>query len=136
MALNHWVGMGRLTARPEQRSTTSGKTVISFSIAVDRNSKNGEKQVDFIQCVAWEKTAEHICRWFDKGSMICVEGGLQTRSWVAQDGSKRSTTEIIVDRAHFTGERSNAATGQNSGDAGYSAPRFEEVNNDDDLPFD
>ena len=64
MALNHWVGMGRLTARPEQRSTASGKTVISFSIAVDRNSKNGE--TDFISCVAWEKTAEHICRYFDK----------------------------------------------------------------------
>lgn len=135
MALNHWVGMGRLTARPEQRSTTSGKTVISFSVAVDRNSK--EKQVDFIPCVAWEKTAEHICRFFDKGRMICVEGTLQTRSWTAQDGSKRSTMEVLVDRAHFTGEKANAATGQNSGDTGYSeqsAPSFEELR-DDDLPF-
>ena len=139
MALNRWVGMGRLTAQPEQKQTTTGKAVVSFTVAIDRNSKgqNGEKQTDFLNCVAWEKTAEMICRYFGKGSMICVEGSVQTRSWTAQDGSKRYTTEIVVERVHFTGEKSSAPTEQNLGNpyAAPTAPQFEEVRDDDDLPF-
>lgn len=146
MALNNFVGMGRITAQPELKQTTTGKNVVSFSIAIDRNykSQNGEKVTDFLNCVAYEKTAEMVTRYFGKGSMICVEGSVQTRSWQAQDGTKRNTTEIIVERVHFTGEKANAPAEQISAPAAQvsaptfaapSVPKFETVQNDADLPF-
>lgn len=149
MALNNFVGMGRITAQPEQKQTTTGKSVVAFSIAIDRNYKtqDGQKVTDFLNCVAYEKTAEMITRYFNKGSMICVEGSVQTRSWQSQDGTKRHTTEIIVDRVHFTGEKATDTAGQNSAPtaqpaapavpafAAPSVPKFETAQKDDDLPF-
>ncbi len=138
MALNRFIGMGRITAHPELKTTTTGKSVITFTIAIDRNVKaqNGEKETDFLNCVAWNKTAEFVSRYFGKGSMICVEGSVQTRSYSAQDGSKRYVTEIVADSVHFTGEKSNAPTTENSAPqyAQNTPPQFEEIK-DDDLPF-
>ena len=98
--------MGRLTADPELRQTPQGTAVTSFTIAVDRRIKteNGQ-QADFITCVAWRKTAEFICRYFQKGRMIAVEGQLQSRSWDTQDGKRQYATEVIVDNVSFTGEK-------------------------------
>lgn len=135
MALNRFIGMGRIVAQPELKQTTTGKSVVTFTVAIDRNSngQSGEKQTDFLNCTAWEKTAEFISRYFSKGNMICVEGSIQTRSWTAQDGSKRYVTEVVTDRVHFTGERTNAPTEQYQGNA--TAPRFEKVADDDGIPF-
>ena len=104
--MNRVILMGRLTADPELRQTPQGTAVTSFTIAVDRRIKteNGQ-QADFITCVAWRKTAEFICRYFQKGRMIAIEGQLQSRSWDAQDGKRQYATEVIVDNVSFTGEK-------------------------------
>ena len=104
--MNRVILMGRLTADPELRQTPQGTSVTSFTIAVDRRIKteNGQ-QADFITCVAWRKTAEFICRYFQKGRMIAVEGQLQSRSWDTQDGKRQYATEVIVDNVSFTGEK-------------------------------
>lgn len=133
MALNRFIGMGRITATPELKATPSGTNVVTFSIAVDRNYKgqNGEKQTDFLNVVAWKQTAEHIVKWFGKGSMICVEGSVQTRSFTTQSGEKRYVTEIVADSVHFTGEKSNTPVGENNGTTGG----YEVLPDDGDLPF-
>lgn len=104
--MNRVILMGRLTADPELRQTPQGTAVTSFTIAVDRRIKteNGQ-QADFITCVAWRKTAEFICRYFQKGRMIAIEGQLQSRSWDTQDGKRQYATEVIVDNVSFTGEK-------------------------------
>lgn len=139
MGLNKVIEMGRITADLELKATPSGKSVVSFTIAVDDGKDaQGNKITDFLDCVAWEKTAEMVCNYFGKGRMICIEGKLKNRSWTTQEGQKRTKTEIFVERVHFTGEKTNEATGQNSGNVGYSAPsapKFEEIKNDYDLPF-
>ena len=134
--LNEWIGMGRLTADPELKQTTNGTKVCQFMVAIERSTdkQSGQKITDFIEIVAWSQTAEFVTRYFKKGSMICVVGSVQTRSWTAQDGSKRYKTEIVADRVYFTGEKANTATGQNAGATGYT-PNWEQVSNDDDLPF-
>ena len=148
--LNKVVLAGRLTADPELRQTTSGVSVTSFSIAINRrfsrNSEQGE-QTDFINLVAWRQTAEFITKYFKKGSAICVTGSIQTRSWQDQQGQKRYATDVVVDEAMFVDSRneSNSAQGAYVPDAynatpAYSsnagaAPNFEELNTDDDLPF-
>lgn len=105
--LNRIVLMGRLTANPELKSTTTGKSVTSFSIAVERNyNKSGEeRKVDFFNVVCWNYTAEFVCRYFAKGNMIALEGKLQSRTYQANDGSTRYVTEIVADTVSFTGER-------------------------------
>lgn len=97
--LNRIVLMGRLTANPELKSTTTGKSVTSFSIAVERNyNKSGEeRKVDFFNVVCWNYTAEFVCRYFAKGNMIALEGKLQSRTYQANDGSTRYVTEIVAD---------------------------------------
>ena len=104
--MNRVILMGRLTADPELRQTPQGTAVTSFTIAVDRRIKteNGQ-QADFITCVAWRKTAEFICRYFQKGRMIAIEGQIQSRSWDGQDGKRQYATEVIVDNVSFTGEK-------------------------------
>ena len=104
--MNRVILMGRLTADPELRQTPQGTAVTRFTIAVDRRIKteNGQ-QADFITCVAWRKTAEFICRYFQKGRMIAIEGQLQSRSWDTQDGKRQYATEVIVDNVSFTGEK-------------------------------
>ena len=106
--MNRVILMGRLTADPELRQTPQGTAVTRFTIAVDRRfRKEGGQQADFITCVAWRQTAEFICRFFQKGRMIAVEGQLQSRSWDSQDGKRQYATEVIIDNAFFTGEKAH-----------------------------
>ena len=146
--LNRAILMGRLTADPELRQTPNGVSVLSFSIACDRNynSQGGEKICDFINCVAWRQTAEFISKYFHKGSMIAIEGSIQTRNYEDKQGNKRTAVEVVIDRAYFA--ESKASSGQQRSDfpppafdeppkgASFSIGEFEEVDADDgDLPF-
>lgn len=137
MALNKWVGMGRLTADPELRATPSGTSVATFIMAVERNFKgqDGQRQTDFINCIAWRQQAEFVKRYFSKGNMICVVGGLQTRSYTAQDGTKRFVTEVCAEEIQFTGEKSNTSQNANTGETVASAIDYEEIGSEEDLPF-
>ena len=119
MALNKAILMGRITHDLEIKTTPSGSSVLSFTIAVDRFSKSEEKQTDFINCVAWNKTAEFIGRYFGKGRMIAVTGNLRTRSYDDKNGTKHYVTEVFVETADFTGE---PKTAQNANSGGYNAP--------------
>lgn len=105
--LNHCAFMGRMTRDPELRQTPAGTSVCSFSLAVERDfsSNDGQRGVDFIDCVAWRGTGEFVSRHFSKGAMICVSGRLQIRDWTDKDGNKRRSAEINVDNAYFTGEK-------------------------------
>jgi single-strand DNA-binding protein len=122
--LNHIVVMGRLTRDPEIRYTQSQLPVTSFTVAVDRDfggRDGGEKQTDFIDCVAWRNTAEFVSKYFTKGSMAVVSGRLQIRDWTDREGNKRRSAEIVADNVYF-GE-SKRAREENSGfrpaDGGY-----------------
>lgn len=102
--LNHVVIMGRLTRDPELRRTGSGLAVASFCVAVDRdwpNKETGERETDFINCVAWRQTGEFVSKWFSKGSMIVVSGRLQMRKWTDDNGNNRTTYEIVADNVYF-----------------------------------
>ena len=102
--LNHIVVMGRLTRDPELRYTQSQTPVASFTLAVDRdfaNRDNGERQTDFIDCVAWRQTAEFVSKYFQKGSMAVVAGRLQIRDWTDREGGKRRSAEVVVENVYF-----------------------------------
>lgn len=102
--LNHIVIMGRMVRDPELRRTQSGISVCSFTLACDRDFKSkdgGEKETDFIDCVAWRSTAEFVSKYFTKGRMMAVEGRLQLRDWVDKEKNKRRSAEIQVDGAYF-----------------------------------
>ena len=102
--LNHIVIMGRLTRDPELRTTQSGVSVTSFTVAVDRDfggRDGGERQTDFIDCVAWRSTGEFVSRYFHKGSMIVVSGRLQSRKWQDREGNNRVSWEINADNVYF-----------------------------------
>lgn len=101
--LNHITVMGRLVRDPELRRTGSGIAVASFTVAVDRDfsGNSGEKETDFIDCVAWRQTGEFVSKYFSKGRMIVVSGRLQIRSWDDKDGNKRRTAEIVADNCYF-----------------------------------
>ena len=144
--LNHITIMGRLTRDPELRRTGSGTAVASFTVAVDRdiaNKESGERETDFIDCVAWRQTGEFVSRNFTKGKMIVVSGRLQIRSWTDKDGNKRRTAEVVADNCYF-GEAKTADTASHGGfqATGYasapSAPASDFAMLDDDdaqLPF-
>lgn len=130
--LNSVVLMGRLTAAPELKTTPNGVSVTSFRVAVDRNFvRNGEeRQADFIDVVAWRHTAEFICRYFRKGSMIALQGSIQTRNYEDRNGSKRTAVEIVADNVSFCGEKTG------NGDQQNAAPQTPYVDTDNDqLPF-
>ena len=163
--LNHIVIMGRLTRDPELRRTGSGVAAASFTVAVDRDfggRDGGEKETDFIDCVAWRHTGEFVSKYFTKGSMIVVSGRLQIRGWTDKDGNKRRTAEVVADNCYFGeskrgGDQGNSYGGGNtyggnsysnygapSGNnyGGYSAPAgnpasdFAMLDDDDaQLPF-
>ena len=129
--LNHIVIMGRLTRDPELRRTGSGIAVASFSLAVDRdfgNRESGERETDFIDCVAWRQTGEFVSKYFAKGRMAVVSGRLQIRSWTDKDGNKRRTAEVVADNVYFgdskrDGDNSNSSYGGNAyGGNSYAAP--------------
>ncbi len=151
--LNKVVLCGRLTADPELKQTPGGIAVVSFSLAVNRRyqQKNADgttaqQQADFINVVAWRQTAEFISRYFRKGSALCVTGSIQTRSWQDSQGQKRYATEVVADEAMFVDSKGEGGTvaGQFGSDtynapsyssSPASAPKFEELKTDDDLPF-
>ena len=151
--LNVVVLQGRMTRDPELRHTQAGKSVTSFSVAVERDFKsNGEKETDFIDVVAWGQTAEFVCNYLGKGRMIGVTGRLQVREWQDRDGNRRRSAEVQADRVYFLdSKRDNGyeapsdygmpAYGPQSAGGGYSAPTgepsgFAELDEPDgDLPF-
>lgn len=105
--LNFSFLMGRITAAPELKYSNGGTPLCKFSLAVERNyaGENGQRETDFIDCVAWRTTAEFISKYFDKGSLILLVGSIRQNRWTAEDGSNRSKVEFVVNDAHFTGER-------------------------------
>lgn len=145
--LNNVVLMGRLTAAPELRTTPNGTSVTAFSIAVERNYKpqGGERETDFINCVAWRGTADFISTYFNKGDMIAVTGAIQVRNYTDKNGNKRTAFEVIINEASFcggknTGNNSNAAPAANSnnlleGAADYALANFTTLDDEDGLPF-
>ena len=115
--------MGRLVADPQLRQTTTGKNVASFRIACDRGRRdpNGQNQADFLDVVAWDRTAEFVCRYFQKGSLIAVDGRLQTRSYQDKNGNNRQAVEIVANNVNFTGPKSQNP-GPGMGAPAMSAP--------------
>ena len=133
--LNKIILQGRLTAEPDLRQTTSGVFVCSFTVAVDRDfkDKNGEKQTDFIYVVAWRNTAEFISKWFHKGSLILVDGSLQSRKYEDKSGQKRTTFDVVANAVYFGGDKRD-----NVSQFPQEAPKSVDVEPDldsDDLPF-
>ncbi len=155
---------GRLTSEPELRQTNNGIPVSSFTVAVNRrfvsktaDAQQGNSTADFINVIAWRSSAEFVSRYFHKGSSICVVGSLQTRTWTDQQGNKRYATEVVADEINFVDSKGEgggsysdssysrfSSDGQGTasfpvdgtdGPAVQSAPQFEEISNDDDLPF-
>ena len=130
--LNHITIMGRLTRDPELRRTGSGIAVASFSVAVDRDfggRDGGEKETDFIDCVAWRQTGEFVSKYFTKGRMIVVSGRLQIRSWTDKDGNKRRTAEVVADNCYFgdskrDNEGGNAYGGNTYGGSSYGSNNY------------
>lgn len=118
--MNKVILMGRLTRDVEMRQTPNGVSVARFSIAVDRrfSGKDGQRQADFINCVAWRQTGEFIARYFQKGSMIAVVGSIQSRSWDGQDGKRQYATEVVVDEAYFTGSKAETGSGARTNTGG------------------
>lgn len=143
--------MGRLVADPELRTTGNGTNVCSFRIACDRNFvQNGqERQADFIDVVAWRQSAEFICKYFQKGSLIAVEGSLQSRQYQDKNGNKRTAVEVVARQINFAGGKKPG--GQPVDDGGEAPPKdyrepapaysqgsaddFAVISDDDDLPF-
>lgn len=111
--LNCAIIMGRLTADPELRTTQTGVSVTSFSVAVDRSFVRAgeERQTDFINVVAWRQTAEFVTRYFHKGSMIAVQGSIQTRNYEDKNGNKRTAVEVIANNVSFCGSKAESGTG-------------------------
>lgn len=125
--LNTITIMGRLTRDPELRYTQSNTPVASFTLAVDRDF--GEKQTDFIDCVAWRGTGEFVDKYFSKGSMAIVSGRLQIRSWTDDNGNKRRSAEVVAEHVYFGESKRREAS------ADISAADFEDLDDDDELPL-
>ena len=149
MAFNKIILQGNLTADPEVKETPTGVSVCRFGVAVQRRfkSESGAAETDFIDCVAWRSTADFVGKYFRKGMPILVCGSLQNRKWEDKQGNKRISAEVVADEVTFTAPRdaspapANAPT--NPGAASYmpdaykpaAAPQFEELAEDDTLPF-
>ena len=111
--LNHIIIMGRLTRDPELRRTGSGTAVASFTLAVERDlkPKEGERETDFIDFVAWRQTGEFVSKYFSKGRMAVVSGKLQIRSWTDNEGNKRRAAEVVADNVYFADSKKEDANG-------------------------
>lgn len=154
--------LGRLTADPELRTTQSGLSVCRFTVAVDRNfiDDNGNRQADFINCVAWRQTAEFVSRYFSKGKMIGIAGSIQTRNYEDRNGNKRTAVEVSVNNVCFAGDKDKGQQSSYQPNAGYAQPQqaaqrqsatkaygqpsnyqqgsfddFQDITPDEDLPF-
>lgn len=145
---NSVILMGRLVADPELRTTPNGISVTTFRIAVDRGyvKAGEEKQTDFIDIVAWRQSAEFVCRYFKKGSLIIVQGSLQSRQYEDKNGNKRTAYEVVADRVSFGGPKSDNPTGPRPEDdiirkeepvsfSNATGDDFQETLPDEDLPF-
>ena len=145
--VNCAVIMGRLVADPELRTTGSGISVTSFTVAVDRrfNRQGEERQADFIDVIAWRQTAEFICKYFRKGSMIAIQGYIQTRMYEDKNGNKRKAVELVADNVSFCGSKNDSGSSypRNDGFApAQPAPSYSTADEgdfkeipEDDLPF-
>ncbi len=148
---NKAIVIGRLTKNPELKQTPAGVSVCSFSIACNRNyaDKNGERQTDFLNIVAWRGQAEFVCRYFTKGSLIGVEGSIQSRNYTDKDGNSRNAVEIVGSNFFFVESKSSSSNSENRpspytvpGEApaapAYSSGSvedFAEIEGEEDLPF-
>lgn len=141
---------GRLSADPELKTTATGVYVTTITVAVNRRfgNKKEEQQADFINVTVWRQQAELVSKYFHKGSSICIVGSLQTRSWTDHNGVKRYATDVVADEVNFVdskGESSSAKAASYTPAAGTyipeaymtppEAPKFEEITDDDELPF-
>ena len=143
--MNKVILIGRLTADPTLRYTQSGTGVATFTLAVNRRSsnQNREREADFINCVAWQKSAEFVANYFRKGQEMALEGRLQVRSYDGNDGQRRWVTEVITDQIEFVGaknDRNNNNAAGHSGGGGFNSQNQlglgeEIVFDDNDLPF-
>lgn len=141
--LNNIVIMGRLTADPVLRYTGQNVPVCSFTLAVERDIKSdGEKQTDFIDCVAWRQCGEFVAKYFAKGGMAAVTGRLQMRDWTDRDGNKRRSAEVIAEHVYFCDSKKSAENdGRSAGSdkldglRKYGVNFEEEADNDGELPF-
>ena len=141
--INNVVLMGRMTYEPELRTTSNGLSVISFQIACDRQyqAKGEERRADFIDVTAWRQTAEFVSRYFHKGSMIALTGSIQTDNFTDNNGNKRKSVTVVANEVSFCGSKAESGTtnpafsqpAQNYSSADNSD--FEEIDDDDDLPF-
>ena len=125
--LNHIVIMGRLTRDPELRRSGTGVAVASLTVAVDRDfggREGGEKETDFIDCVAWRQTGEFVSKYFTKGRMIVVSGRLQIRSWTDKDGNKRRTAEVVADNCYFGDSKREGDNGASFGGNTYGGNAY------------
>ena len=147
-SFNKVILIGNMVADPELKTTPNGVNVCSFRIAVGRRytKPNEPQQTDFIDIVTWRTQAEFVTKYFSKGKPILVCGSIQTRNWEDKDGKKRTTVEVIADEVSFVERKSvsdgygdsvisSAASPYASGGYESSAPKFEEISSDDDLPF-
>lgn len=135
---------GRLTADPELKQTASGISACTFTVAVNRRyAKDGQQEADFINCQAWRQTAEFICRYFKKGSSICIAGAIQTRSWTDSNNQKRYATEVVADEAYFVDGKNDTPQAEPTTPAPYNPyasnaqqeQKFEPIPTDEPLPF-
>lgn len=143
MSLNVGILLGRLTADPEMRQA-GNSNVCDFCLAVDRSftNKNNEREADFIDCIAWGKTADFVQKWFKKGSPMGVKGHIQTRMWEDKQGNKRKSTELVVEEVSFAGSKADSQPAQPTGNEYVGDPMaalpggFAPAPGDDsDLPF-
>ena len=130
--INKAILMGRLTRDPELRRTDSGKAVCNFTVAIN-NGYGEEQKADFVSCVAWNKTAEFVGKYFTKGRMIIVVGRIQTRTWEGQDGKKNYVTEVVASEVAF-GESKKDAGGGAAGNTSADSDEFTLIDSDD-IPF-
>ena len=133
--------VGRITADPELRTTPSGIATTTITVAVNRYTQNGE-QTDFIRCVVWRRQAENVAKYCSKGSLVALEGRISSRSYDAQDGTRRYITEVVADNVRFLGSRNAASTSgvpyeQSAPAPAYNAPAVESMPSmpADDVPF-
>ena len=131
--MNKIILVGRLTKDPEIRSTSAGSATANFTVAVNRRYKNkeGGYDADFLPCVAFRTTAEFIGKHFKKGSLIGLEGSVQTRNYDAQDGSKRYVTEVNVENVEFVGGKNDSSSSEPSNDSYMDAPAADPI---DEIP--
>ena len=138
--LNEIILQGRATSDLELKTTNNGKSVCSFSLAVERDfSTNGEKTTDFINIVTWNNTAEFVSKYFAKGKQMIVKGSLQTRKYQTQNGDNRTATEVVAEKVYFAGDKGEQPSAQNNAPThGFSqnVSQFDEVQfTDEDIPF-